>query len=148
DARAGAARVFGVGMSQPVLADIALNVLVASGDSELLEMAVRAITAQGDRATGCMGVAETIATAQVERFDVAFVDLTLDGESGLALVHHLGAITPGMVIHVITPRERLDVATEAVSLGAAGIHLLPITGDALAQAVGDARSRLFEARRR
>jgi ActR/RegA family two-component response regulator len=134
-------------MNEPVI-DTTLNVLVASGDTPLLELAQRALAAQGDRVTMAMGVAEAIATAQVERFDLAFVDLTLDGDAGLALVHHLGAITAGIVVHVIVPREKLEIATEAVSLGASGIHLLPLAGDELATAASEVRTRLFEARRR
>src|SRR5262249_34731009 len=57
-------------------------------------------------------------------------------------------ITPGLVVHVVVERPKLELATEAISLGARGIHVTPIAGDELAQAVGEVRARMVEAKRR
>ena len=128
--------------------DTSLNVLVASADPAILEIAQRAFNAQGDRATSAMSVAEALATAQAERYDIAFVDVSLDGDTGLALVHHLRTLSATITVYVIAPATKVELATEGVSLGAAGILVTPLAGDALSQAATDVRARQGDARHR
>ncbi len=128
--------------------DISLNVLVASADPAILDVAQRALVATGDKPTSAMSVAEALATAQAERYDVAFVDVSLDGDTGLALVHHLRTLVAGLVVYVLASPKKVELATEGVSLGAAGILVTPLTGDALAQAAGEVRVRNVDAQRR
>jgi ActR/RegA family two-component response regulator/GGDEF domain-containing protein len=123
-----------------------LNVLLASGEHGLVDMASRAMMAEGDRVTVAMSVSEAIATAQVERYDLAFVDVTLDGDAGLALVHHLAVVSPGVSVRVLAPPAKINLATEAISLGAAGMHVSPVSGDELVQSANETRARLLEGR--
>ncbi len=129
-------------------ADGSLNVLVASSDPAILEVAQRAILAAGDRATSAMSVAEALATSQADKYDVAFVDVALEGDTGLALVHHLRTLSARLAVYVLAPPSKVELATEGVSLGAAGMLVTPLTGDALGVASGEVRARLSEARSR
>ena len=128
--------------------DTSLSVLVASADPAILDVAQRALLAVGDRPTSAMSVAEALATAQAERYDVAFVDVSLDGDTGLALVHHLRTLVHGLAVYVVASPKKVELATEGVSLGAAGILVTPLTGDALAQAAGEVRVRNVDTEKR
>ncbi len=148
DARPGPPRLRGTALRMSSASESGLNVLVASADPAILDVAQRALVADGDRATSAMSVAEALATAQAERYDVAFVDVALDGDTGLALVHHLRTLSPGLTVYVVSPPKKVELATEGVSLGAAGMLMTPLTGDALTQAAGEVRARQLDGRRR
>jgi ActR/RegA family two-component response regulator len=130
------------------LAAIPVRVLVACNDAVALETAQRVLAHDGDRLLAVTDVAEAIATASSEQPQVAFVDVTMEDESALALVHHLAAVCPGIAVHAMAPSSRIELASQAVSLGAAGLLVSPPTGDGLLQAVGEARARLADAQRR
>ena len=117
------------------------RVLAAAGDAATLQTIERAISANGDRLFAVMDMAEAIAIAASENPDVAFVDVTLDGGSGLALVHHLTAVCPGIAVYAMAPEGNLELGSQAVALGAAGFLSLPPQGDALLHAVGEVREK-------
>jgi ActR/RegA family two-component response regulator len=125
-----------------------IAVLVASNDARSLEIAQRVLAQAGDRLIAVTNVAEAIATAASERPEVAFVDLAMEDESALSLVHHLAAVCPGIAVHAIVRSSRMELAAQAISLGAAGLLVSPPNGDGLLQAVGDARARRAEAKKR
>ena len=125
-----------------------LRILVASSNPDVLDVCQRTIDEQLDRLRCATDVAEALAMASSEEFNVAFVDVTLDEDAGLALVHHLPALSPNLAVHALAPAERMELASEAVSLGAVGIMVVPPTGDGIMLAVGGVRARLAEMRSR
>ncbi|MBC7978541.1 MAG: response regulator, partial [Myxococcales bacterium] len=79
-------------------------------------------------AIGCVvtsAATSEAALAAVERtaFEVAFLDLRLGTQDGMALLPRLHAARPAMAIVVITAHATIDTAVEAIKLGA--IEYLP-----------------------
>jgi hypothetical protein len=71
---------------------------------------------------------------------VAFVDVTLPGGTAMAIVHHLVGGSPSCAVYAIAPVNQLAQAAEAQSLGAKGLIVTPITGDALLQSISEVRA--------
>jgi hypothetical protein len=70
-----------------------------------------------------------------------FVDVTLPGGTALAVVHHVIANTPSGALYVLAPVDQLAQAAEALSLGAVGLMVSPVSGDAALGAVAEVRGR-------
>ncbi len=73
---------------------------------------------------------------------LAIVDVALAGGAALAMVHHVSASSPRTAIYVLAAQSAFDTASEALSLGAAGLIVAPVTGDAIMRAVADVHARV------
>ncbi len=92
------------------------------------EKNIRATLTMCLEAIGCVvttAATSEAALAAVERaaFEVAFLDLRLGTQDGMALLPRLHAARPAMAIVVITAHATIDTAVEAIKLGA--IEYLP-----------------------
>lgn len=125
-----------------------LDLLVVSNDAEALRTFQQAVVPLGDRVTAALDLAEAIAVASSKKPQVAFVDVTSGDGTGLALVHHIQAVDPEIVIYVMAPSPKLHVALEGLTLGASGMMTLPTSGDAILRAVGEVREKRGSARYR
>jgi two-component system, NtrC family, response regulator AlgB len=106
--------------------------MAARNTSEVLvvddEKNIRATLTVCLEAIGCevtsAGTSEA-ALAAVERkpFDLAFLDLRLGEQDGMALLPRLLAARPGLAVVVITAYATIDTAVEAIKLGA--VEYLP-----------------------
>ncbi len=123
-----------------------LLVLVVGEDAEAAETAVRAIEAEGDRTIFAHDVAEAIAKATTELPDVALVDVMTEAGAGLALAHHLRALSPSMGVHALAPVGHLDVAVQAMALGATGLLVSPASGDDVIRVINIAREEIARQR--
>ena len=85
-----------------------------------LEAADCVVTAVG---TGAAAIAAAHRTA----FDLAFLDLRLGSEDGLAVLPGLLAARPGLTVIVITAYATIDTAVHAMKLGAADYLAKPFT---------------------
>ena len=72
---------------------------------------------------------------------LAIVDVALAGGAALALVHHVIASSPRTAIYVLASPGSFEVAAEALSLGAAGVLVAPVTGDAVLRVVSEVHAR-------
>lgn len=124
-----------------------LTALVVSSDKDVLGVVERALLAGGDSAVLVMDLSEAIAVASSRDAAIAFIDVTLAGTGGLALVHHLLAVRPDVSIYVMAPPDKLTHALEGLALGATGILPLPATGDSVMRAMGEVRSKKESASR-
>jgi len=118
-----------------------LRVLAAVTDAAVLRTIERACSAEQHSFLFATDVAEAIATGTAEQPDLAFVDVTLDGGAGLALVHHLPAVCHRARVYAIVPPRRLELGSQAMALGAAGILVAPPSGDGLLLAISEVRAR-------
>src|SRR5213594_3877168 len=66
-------------------------------------------------------------------FDIAFLDLKLDGESGLEVLPKLLKVYPRMDIVVCTAYASIDTAVEAIRLGAVDYIPKPFTPEQIRQ---------------
>jgi ActR/RegA family two-component response regulator len=118
-----------------------LTAIVVSSDKDVLGVVERALLAAGDSAVLVMDIAEAIAIASSRDAAIAFIDVTLAGTGGLALVHHLLAVRPDVSIYVMAPPTQLTHALEGLALGATGILPLPATGDSVMRAMSEVRAK-------
>ena len=73
---------------------------------------------------------------------LALVDVALPSGAALAMVHHVVAASPRTAIYVVAAASAFETAAEALSLGAAGLMVSPVTGDAVMRAVADVHARV------
>jgi len=91
-------------------------------------------------------VEETMAVLSLVNPLIAFLDASSDAATALALVHHVQVLRPNCPVYLLVSRRNAEVGTEALSLGARGLLASPPTGDALASAITEVRSRQEETR--
>jgi NtrC-family two-component system response regulator AlgB len=81
------------------------------------------------------------------RFDVAFVDLKLNGKSGLDLMRALQAESPGLEVVIFTAFASFESAVEAIRAGATDYLAKPFTPDQIRQVLAKiARARRLRGR--
>ncbi|MFO0756012.1 MAG: diguanylate cyclase [Byssovorax sp.] len=97
-----------------------------------------------DRLFVTADLAEGLTLASAEGPEVAFVEIGINGGAGLAMVHHLKAVVPGITIYALSSRSALEAAANAVALGGAGLLMMPIGGDEVLSALATVRLRLAE----
>jgi putative nucleotidyltransferase with HDIG domain len=73
-----------------------------------------------------------------EKFDLLLVDIRMPGVSGMDVIKHVRASDKEIPIIIITAHGTLDIATNALRLGAQGFILKPFTPDDLTSAVAEA----------
>jgi ActR/RegA family two-component response regulator/GGDEF domain-containing protein len=124
--------------------DRALYVVAIVDDEETARLMSRTLELAGDRLVISREVGEGLARAAAEAPDVVLVDVTLNDGAGLAVVHHVRAISPGTAVLALTREESLALGAQAVALGGTGIMMLPLSGDELLTALSDVRARRAE----
>jgi GGDEF domain-containing protein/ActR/RegA family two-component response regulator len=117
--------------------------IVAIVDQEKVADLFRRVFAQTlDRLLLTGDLAEGLALAASESPHVAFVDVSLGRNAGLALVHHIRAVAPAVAVYALADASALAVGAQAAGLGGAGLIMMPPSGDELLTAVSEARARL------
>jgi two-component system phosphate regulon sensor histidine kinase PhoR len=119
------------------------RILVADDEPDVLDVAVRTLTREGYRVTGVLSGAEAVEKAQQERFDLLVADVKMPGMSGLRAFHLIKSFSPDILGLIITGFGTLEMAIEAVRLGANAFILKPFGPDELSTAV----ARALEGRR-
>ena len=122
----------------------ALSVVAIVADPAAAALLDRATQSAGDSLTIVKDLADGLARVSVEVPDVALVDVAIGQNAGLAVVHHIRALAPGVPIYALTPEKRLDLGTQAMALGATGVLVMPLTGDDVLTTLGDVRARRAE----
>ena len=125
-----------------------LLVLVVGENAEAAETTVRAIESEGDRTIFAHDVAEAIAKATTELPDVALVDVMTEAGAGLALTHHLRALSPSMGVHALAPVGSLEIAAQALALGANGMLVSPPSGDDVIRVINIVREQIAAQRQK
>jgi two-component system, NtrC family, response regulator AlgB len=87
--------------------------------------------------------AEALKRIEGERFDLAFLDLKLDGESGLDLLPEMLKLEPRLEVVVFTAYASIETAVEAMRRGAADYIPKPFTPEQIRRVL----NRILEARR-
>lgn len=113
-------------------------------DPDAVGLLNRTLAHTSDRLSVAANLAEGLTRISAQAPDVAFVDVTLGGNAGLAVVHHVRALSPGTTVFAITKQDRLDLGVQAAALGSHGTLVLPLSGDDVLTALGDVRRRRSE----
>jgi ActR/RegA family two-component response regulator len=120
--------------------NVPLKVLVIVDDEALHRSIAHVVTEEGDTLVTMSSIEETIQFASVDRADVAFVELAVEGGAALALCHHLPSLSPGIRVQAIVHASEIDRGPEALSLGASGVLVAPPTGEALRHVLSDVKA--------
>jgi ActR/RegA family two-component response regulator/GGDEF domain-containing protein len=121
-----------------------LQVVAVVRDPAAIDLLESAILHSGDHLSLASELSDglTLVSAQVP--DVALVDVTLGDAAGLAVVHHILALSPQTSVFAITRPERLELGMQAMALGSAGTLVMPLSGDDVLTALSDVRQRRAE----
>ena len=121
-----------------------LNVVAIVSGADAIEVLSRTLSQTGDRLSVATDLAEGLVRISSQVPDLAFVDVSMGEGAGLAVLHHVRALAPNVVVFALTSAEQLALGVQATALGSAGTLVLPLTGDELMNALSDVRTRLAE----
>jgi DNA-binding NtrC family response regulator len=105
------------------------TLLVVEDEAYVRESLASVLERRGYAVTTSASVEEALSRRQHEGVDLVLTDLKLPGESGLALVQHLAAGGPPVV--VLTGHGTVASAVECIKAGAADYLLKPVDPDEL-----------------
>lgn len=117
-----------------------LRVLAVTEDPAVARAIAHVVQEEGDVLVGARTVDEGVAAASSSALDVAMVDLRAEGGAALALCHHLPTLCAGVSVHAVVAPAQLEAGSEALSLGASGVLVAPLTGDAVLRVLADVKA--------
>jgi DNA-binding response OmpR family regulator/GGDEF domain-containing protein len=125
-----------------------LRILAILRDPPTAQLMSRTVAQNGlgDELSIATDLAEGLARSLAEAPHVVFVDVSLGKTAGLATVHHLRAAIPQATIYALAASEVLELGTQALALGAAGLLVSPLSGDELLTCLAEVRTRHAERR--
>ncbi len=135
-------------MNDSNTAGVSVRVLAILDDAGAIELMQRALAGSGDELGVATDLAEGLARTVAEGPDVVLVNVSLGNNAGLAVVHHLRAVAPNVAVYALAGADAVELGTQAVALGSAGLLMLPSSGDEILTLVGDVRTRLAEREQR
>src|ERR1044071_4590331 len=107
-------------------------VLVVDDDREMCELAEAGLSQRGYNVTWRLNPDEALELLDQEDFSVLFVDIHMDGMSGLDLCRAALAKRPDLVVVVMTGFGSMEHAIGAMRAGAYDFITKPVSMDALA----------------
>jgi len=119
-----------------------LTVLAIVDSPPIGQLFSRVFSTPDDRILVATTLAEGLTLAAAEKPDLAFVDVSLGHNAGLALVHHVRAVAPNATVFALATEAALHIGAQAVALGGAGLIIMPPSGDELLSAAAEVRARL------
>jgi two-component system, NtrC family, response regulator AlgB len=103
------------------------RVLVIDDEKNIRVTLTMCLESIGCAVTSATTVETALASLEREAFDLAFLDLRLGDQDGMALLPRLLAARPGLAIIVITAYATIDTAVQAIKLGAVDYIPKPFT---------------------
>lgn len=125
-----------------------LTILAIVDRPAVAELFRRVFDSASERLLLSKDLGEGLALAASEKPHVAFVDVSMGRNAGLALVHHIRAVAPSTAVYAMADVSTLAVAAQAAALGGAGLIVMPPSGDELKTAASEARAKLSAADQR
>ena len=118
------------------------KVLVVEDDSSLRNVLLDSISTEEHEIVGVESAEEAIKHFEKEKFDVLLTDVNLPGISGLDLLALSRQYNPDIYSLVMTGYGTIDVAVQAMKLGAEDFLCKPISLDDLTNAIRVADQRI------
>jgi two-component system, NtrC family, response regulator AlgB len=128
---------------QPRKNSTAMRSLIIDDEENIRRTTAVVLEAMGHETAGVENRAGALKCLEADRFDLAFLDLKLDGESGLDLLPEMLKINPQLEVVVFTAYASIETAVEAMRRGAADYIPKPFTPEQIRRVL----SRVLEARR-
>src|SRR5262245_32749025 len=121
----------------------AMSVLIIDDEENIRRTTAVVLEAMGHRPVGAQSGAAALKQLERDSFDIAFLDLKLNGESGLDLLPELLKANPQLEVIVFTAYSSIETAVEAMRRGAVDYIPKPFTPEQVRQVLG----KLTRARR-
>ena len=118
-----------------------MRVLVVDDERNIRKTLAICLQGLGCAVTEAGTPAAALEALERSPFDLAFVDLRLGTEDGLALLPRLLADRPGLDVVIITAYAAVDTAVEAIRRGAKDYVPKPFTPAQIRRAVEQSRER-------
>jgi two-component system response regulator AtoC len=127
---------------------MSLRVIVVDDEQDFLDSIRRGLYTAGYREVSLMGNPKDAALMfeRGETFDIALIDVTMPGMSGVELLGIIKSQSPGTECIMVTAVNEANVAVECIKKGAYDYLVKPVTRDALILKIQHAqeRKRLLE----
>ncbi len=120
-----------------------MRLLIIDDEASIRRTTAVALEGMGYETSEAASRAEALKQMESNEFDVAFLDLKLDGESGLDLLPEMLKLAPGLEVVVFTAYASVETAVEAMRRGATDYIAKPFTPDQIRRVLG----RITEARK-
>ncbi len=120
-----------------------MRVLIIDDEENIRKTTAVVLEGMGHEAVGADSSSAALKQLDKSHFDVAFLDLKLDGESGIELLPNLLKSNPQLDVVVFTAYASIETAVEAMRRGAADYIAKPFTPDQIRQVL----SRLGKTRK-
>ena len=120
-----------------------MRLLIIDDEENIRRTTAVVLEGLGHDTAGAVNRAEALKKLEGDPFDLAFLDLKLDGESGLDLLPEMLKIYPHLEVVVFTAYASIETAVEAMRRGAVDYIPKPFTPEQIRRVL----SRILEARR-
>ena len=120
-----------------MMTDKTPRVLVVDDEADLRELLVITLGRMKLDATAADSLGAARRLLDSDRFDLCLTDMNLGDGTGLDLLRHAAQTAPDMPVAVITAYGNMDVATDAMKLGAYDFIAKPVALDRLRQLIED-----------
>ncbi len=111
------------------------RILIADDETDVLDLCVRVLSADGYRVEGVEDGLKAVERAQEEPFDLLLTDIKMPGLSGLETAQAIKLSDPDIVCVTMTGYGTMNTAIEALKLGVDEFVIKPFTPDELMAAV-------------
>jgi two-component system, NtrC family, response regulator AlgB len=120
-----------------------MHLLIIDDEANIRRTTAVALEGLGHATAGAENRAEALKHLEADHFDLAFLDLKLDGESGLDLLPEMLKLEPRLEVVVFTAYASIETAVEAMRRGAVDYIPKPFTPEQIRRVL----NRTMEARR-
>jgi len=128
---------------QPKKPNGSMRLLIIDDEENIRRATAVALEGMGYETAGVGNRAAAVKQLENRDFDVAFLDLKLDGESGLDLLPELLKLNPRLEVVVFTAYASVETAVEAMRRGATDYIPKPFTPEQIRRVLG----KIIEARK-
>jgi NtrC-family two-component system response regulator AlgB len=115
---------------------VPMRLLIIDDEENIRRTTAVVLEGMGHETIGVGNRAAALRQLEKAQFDISFLDLKLDGESGLDLLPELLKVNPQLDVIVFTAFASIETAVEAMKRGAADYIAKPFTPDQIRQVLG------------
>lgn len=113
------------------------KILVVDDDRNILHVIQMRLESGGYDVTITTGTEEALRAAEKEPFDLALIDMKLNGHNGIQLMENLHRINPHIPVIILTAYGTIKSAVDAMKKGAYGYLTKPFDGHELLMQIGN-----------
>jgi NtrC-family two-component system response regulator AlgB len=113
-----------------------MKILIIDDEKSIRHSTSMAIQAEGHEAATADSAAVALIKLREDQYDLAFLDLRLGDEDGLAVLEQIGQAFPALPVVLFTAYATVETAVQAIQKGAFDYLEKPFTPDQLRRIVG------------